>query len=260
MEIYFYKYDGCGNDFILIDKRGSKNQYANELIKKLCHRRFGIGADGIIFIEEDKTYDFYMNFFNSDGNITTMCGNGGRCAVAFWGKKNLISSNEVIFRAVDGIHKAFIEENYISLEMKEVESINILEEGIFLDTGSPHLIKFVKDVEELNVCLIAKKIRYNHTYFQVGVNVNFVQIVNQNTLKVRTYERGVEGETFSCGTGAAASAIAAFELNKINSSQVNVQTLGGNLKVNFCKKKNEIYKEIWLSGEAKLVFEGQMQV
>ncbi|WP_185861488.1 diaminopimelate epimerase [Blattabacterium cuenoti] len=260
MKLSFYKYQGTGNDFILLDyrKEGMGNPF---LFKRLCDRHFGIGADGIIFIKNDNNSDFYMKYCNSDGIESTMCGNGGRCAISFAHKLGIKKKEDKIyFRAMDGYHVGFINnQNLVSINMLNIDknAIEIHSEYVFLNTGSPHHILFVEHVAEKDVYKEGKKIRSQSTYLEEGVNVNFVEILEDQTLKVRTYERGVENETLSCGTGVVASVIAACETNKIKNGVENilVKTLGGKLWVSFKKTKNE-YQEIYLTGNVQFIFEG----
>ena len=259
--INFSKYQGTGNDFILIDKRKMELNWDIHIIKKLCDRKFGIGADGLIFIEDDPSLDFYMQYYNADGNQASLCGNGGRCAVDFAKKLKIISSNKVCFRAIDGIHKAIIEKNKISLEILDVKEI-IKEEdkgAIFLDTGSPHVVKFLNNLDKIDVYKQGRAIRYNPLYKEKGVNVNFVEILSHDTIKIRTYERGVENETLSCGTGVSAAAIVSYEMKKINTTNIFIETKGGPLEVSFHKEKG-VYKKIWLSGEVGFVFKGSIKI
>ena len=208
MTMTFHKYQGTGNDFIIIDNRNyifpKKN---SSLIASLCDRHFGIGADGLILLEDHKTVDFSMIYFNADGHESTMCGNGGRCIVAFAKQLDLIK-NETTFDAVDGLHYATIENGIVSLKMIDVKSIELSNTHSFLNTGSPHHINFSENIDTINVKELGAKIRYGAPYFKEGTNVNFAEKTSDNSFKVRTYERGVEDETLACGTGAVASAIA----------------------------------------------------
>ncbi|WP_185852379.1 diaminopimelate epimerase [Blattabacterium cuenoti] len=264
MELSFYKYQGTGNDFILIDSRQEKIENPF-LFKKLCDRHFGIGADGIILIKNDDEYksDFYMKYYNSDGKESTMCGNGGRCAISFAKKLGITKKNKIYFRAIDGYHNGFIKDNLVSINLLNIDknTIEIHKKYVFLNTGSPHHILFVENIKEKNVYKEGKKIRFQSPYLEKGVNVNFVKILENNTLQVRTYERGVENETLSCGTGVVAAVIAACETNKIkdNVEGILVQTLGGKLWVSLTKIKNE-YKNISLTGSAKFIFKGYIFV
>ncbi|WP_185871863.1 diaminopimelate epimerase [Blattabacterium cuenoti] len=259
MDLSFYKYQGTGNDFILIDSRQKKIENSF-LLKKLCDRHFGIGADGIILIQNDDKSDFYMKYCNSDGKESTMCGNGGRCAISF-AKKLGIYKNKIHFRAIDGYHNGFIKDNLVSLNLVDLErkTIKIHTKYVFLNTGSPHHIIFVENIKEKNVYKEGKNIRYQKPYLEKGVNVNFVKILENNMLQVRTYERGVENETLSCGTGVVASVIAACETNKIKSNfeKILIQTLGGKLWVSLEQTKSE-YKNISLTGDVKFIFKGSI--
>ena len=255
MKIKFYKYQGAGNDFVMIDNRENlfdKNN--NNLIKKLCDRRFGIGADGLILLEKSNKYDFKMYYYNADGNESTMCGNGGRCIVAFAKKLNLIK-NKATFKAIDGIHYAEIIRDLVNLQMIDVEFILENNDYLFLNTGSPHHVTFQDNIDKLNVKEEGRKIRYGKPYFKEGTNVNFVEQIDDNVFKVRTYERGVEDETLACGTGVTAVAIAAYQANKTISNHVFLNTLGGMLEVSFEKDEYE-YSKVFLKGPATFVFEG----
>ncbi len=259
MKIKFYKYQGAGNDFIIIDNRSVNFPKGNiKLIQNLCHRKFGIGADGLMLLENSKDYDFKMMYFNADGNEGTMCGNGGRCLVAF-AKQFGIISTKTTFEAIDGIHHAEITGTNVSLQMQDVNDIESSYNHIFLNTGSPHHVEFHKDLTKLNIYKKGKEIRYGSPYFEEGTNVNFAQQLNSNTFKVRTYERGVENETLSCGTGVTAVAIASNFLNISDSNHINLQTLGGNLEVSF-EKKNNIFKNIILKGPATFVYSGTIEI
>lgn len=260
MQIKFYKYHGTGNDFILIDNRDlvlNSNNFNYEKIAQLCHRRFGIGADGLMLLENHSEADFEMKYYNSDGNLASMCGNGGRCIVAF-AKKLKIIENKTTFLAPDGIHHAEIEKDIVSLEMSDVKEITKLNDTYFLDTGSPHHVSFCDNIEEIDIYKEGKKIRYSSQYSPKGTNVNFVEI-KENNLIVRTYERGVEDETYSCGTGVTASAIAVSELmkNEEKNKEYKISTKGGNLKVCFNKQEN-YFTNIHLEGKASFVFEGEI--
>lgn len=254
MKFSFYKYQGTGNDFIMIDNRDLFFDKKNStLINLLCDRRFGVGADGLILLENNEKVDFTMHYFNADGKLGSMCGNGGRCIVHFANFLGIIS-HKTIFQAVDGLHQAMINKNIISLKMNDVDKISKSETSVFLDTGSPHHVTMVNDLEELNVDKEGSFIR-NKVYGDVGANINFVEKIDNTTCNVRTYERGVEAETLSCGTGVTAVALAMFETNQIQSNNITLKTKGGLLKVTF-KKKNKIYEDIWLEGTAIQVFKG----
>jgi len=255
MKLHFYKYQGTGNDFIMIDNRTMlfpKNDVT--LINKLCDRRFGIGADGLILLEPSENHDFTMVYFNADGNEGSMCGNGGRCLVAF-AKQLKVIENKTIFDAVDGLHYATIENEIVSLKMIDIDNIEVTNTYSFLNTGSPHHISFCNNLKDLNVKKIGAQIRYGAPYFETGTNVNFVEQVSENAFKVRTYERGVEDETLACGTGVTAVAIAAHKTKKTNSTKIQLEVLGGNLEVSF-ENEGNLYTNIFLKGPAESVFEG----
>jgi len=260
MKIPFYKYQGTGNDFVMIDNRQhllSKNN--TKLIKTLCDRKFGIGGDGLILLENPEVDgdDFKMVYFNADGNESTMCGNGGRCLVAF-AKFLGIIEDEANFTAIDGPHKATINGHEISLQMQNISEIKQLGNSSFLDTGSPHHVVFTKNVTELDVKKEGATIRYSDDYIgSGGTNVNFVDMQEDNTFLVRTYERGVEDETLSCGTGVTAVALAAHASGKANGNIIKLIVPGGELSVSF-KKENEMYTDVWLTGPAEQVFKGEI--
>jgi diaminopimelate epimerase len=263
MLINFCKYQGVGNDFIMIDNRSNSfNRQDNVLIESLCNRRFGIGADGLILLQHAQHLDFEMLYFNADGMESSMCGNGGRCIVSFAQSLGLIQQGRTSFMAVDGIHHASIVNNdSIELQMIEVHTVEERSADYFLNTGSPHYIIFVEDVDRINVVEQGKAIRYNDEFSKEGTNVNFVQITADNQIKVRTYERGVEEETLSCGTGVTAAAIATSLKVKNAVSHFYVQTLGGPLEVKFLHQfTDNCYVDIFLIGPAVKVFEGQINI
>ncbi len=255
MDLRFYKYQGAGNDFVMIDDRSNQFPQRKDFIEQLCNRHFGIGADGLILLQKDLKADFKMVYFNSDGRESTMCGNGGRCIVLFAKDLGLIDS-ETSFQAIDGLHEAVLDEGKIHLKMSNVSQVDNFPSHLFLNTGSPHHVEFVEEVSQVDVKNQGNQIRYGAPYFEEGVNVNFVEIVNENSLKIRTYERGVEDETLACGTGIAAAAIAAFESGKISVEEVMVLAVGGELRVKFEKNSSSGYENIWLTGPAEFVFEG----
>ncbi len=251
----FFKYQGTGNDFVMIDNRGREFNDTQENIAHICHRRFGVGADGLILIENADGYDFKMRYFNADGAEGSMCGNGGRCAVRFAADLGIFQ-DQTRFIAVDGEHHARLHEDGVSLRMMDVNGIEDLEEGHFLDTGSPHLVIFTDATDHVDVKEHGAAIRYSDYWKnRGGVNVNFVQVVDPTHLKVRTYERGVEDETYSCGTGVTAAAIASH-LRQSAGTDVQILTLGGELNVSF--RPGEKISEIILSGPAKQVFRGKL--
>ena len=255
----FYKYQGTGNDFVMIDNREENFPKNNKiLIAQLCHRRFGIGADGLILLENDPQYDFRMVYYNSDGRESTMCGNGGRCVVAF-AKQLGIIEHKTLFIAVDGEHRATIEgDNYVRLQMKNVTEVEEHKGYVFLNTGSPHHVQWVKEVDTVDVKDEGATIRYGKLYAtQGGSNVNFVS-KGENGFKVRSYERGVEDETYSCGTGVTAVAIALYHTKQTENQSITLHTRGGDLQVSF-DRVGEGYENIYLSGSAQFVFEGTIK-
>ncbi len=252
----FYKYHGAGNDFILIDNfsENSVNLSISQ-IKKMCDRHFGIGADGLMLLKKHSIFDFEMDYYNSDGSGGTMCGNGGRCIVAF-AKRLGIITNYAKFIASDGEHEAFIDKNNIvKLKMNDVNRISNFNNDYLCYTGSPHYIKFCNNIKEKNIFLEGQKIRYSNEFKNEGINVNFIKIKNNKTLNIRTYERGVEDETLACGTGAVATALTFANKNNELSGEYTIIARGGILKVSFTKKQNK-FQDIWLTGPAKFVFEG----
>ena len=261
MDIEFFKYHGTGNDFILIDNRNLDFPVKQVIIKNLCDRRFGIGADGLILLQEHPDYDFDMRYFNSDGNESSMCGNGGRCVVAFAERLGLIK-DQTTFKAFDGLHKALINKDQIELSMTDVSDINRIDDIYLLNTGSPQAIIFVTDLENTDVHNIGRRIRYNKEISKNGVNVNFIEITSDSNINIRTYERGVEAETWSCGTGSVASAIICYIQNEVLSSpsSINVNVKGGQLKVNFESDDRKLFTNIKLSGNAAFVYSGKISV
>ncbi len=262
MNIQFTKYHGTGNDFVIIDDREeSFDVNDSTLINKMCSRRFGIGADGLILLRNIEGYDFEMVYFNSDGNQSSMCGNGGRCIVHFAHSLGIFE-NECSFLAIDGPHEALVLEagNKIKLKMGDVDHISQDGEALVLDTGSPHYVVRVDEVLNVNVKEEGASIRYSDKYAKDGINVNFLEC-RANDIHVATYERGVEDETYSCGTGVTAAAIAIHEIDPDGYlSPVSIHTKGGELQVYFEKGKNGKYSNVWLEGPAIPTFEGIWQV
>jgi len=250
MNIEFSKYQGTGNDFVIIDNRNkSLKRTDDSLFRLLCDRRFGIGADGVILLEEHNQYAFEMVYFNADGKESSMCGNGGRCITHF--AKNLgIIGDETTFYAIDGEHKTSIKaQNSVALKMLVYENIDRYEQAYVAETGSPHFVEFVEDIDSVDIIKAAHAIRYNDTFKEKGINVNFVNnAYNNDQLSMRTYERGVEDETLSCGTGTVA--VAALK----NASTINIQSKGGLLQVHFRKDG------VWLQGDVAFVFSGAISV
>lgn len=259
MKINFFKYQGAGNDFILIDHTNEQlKDIDNQLVEQLCHRRFGIGADGLMFITKHEDYDFEMHYFNADGKPGSMCGNGGRCIVAF-AKQLGIIDRETNFLAVDGPHYARISENgeWIDLQMIDVDTITKDNEAYVLNTGSPHYVALRSDLKDFDVFSEGKNIRYNSAYAEKGINVNFVEDKGDH-LFVRTYERGVEDETYACGTGVTAVAMAmAKHKNQTGHIKTDIKVLGGDIKIEF-DYDGKVFTNVFLCGPAKLVFEGEV--
>ncbi|MFC2187494.1 diaminopimelate epimerase [Peijinzhouia sedimentorum] len=258
MTIPFYKYHGTGNDFIMIDNReGLLGPAFRNQIPMLCHRHFGIGADGVILIQLHRDYDFEMVYYNPDGS-QSLCGNGSRCAVAFARDLKMIK-DKAIFLAYDGEHSAFIENDQIHLSMADIEKVDTIADDYFVNTGSPHYIKLVQSIQNFDVVGNGRKIRYTEAFEPNGTNVNFVELhVDDNALHIRTYERGVEDETMSCGTGVTAAALTASELGF--QSPVSVHAQGGDLQVSFEKDAGGIYSNIYLIGPAVKVFQGDIEL
>lgn len=254
MQLEFYKYQGTGNDFIVIDDRMHQFDVTNEKqIRALCDRRKGVGADGLMLLCKHPKVDFKMRYFNADGKEGSMCGNGGRCIVDFAHYLGIIEEN-CVFMAVDGLHDAKWSEESVSLKMIDVKEVELNEEFVYLDTGSPHYVKFVKDLENYPVFEEGKAIRYNKRFKQYGTNVNFAE-AQKEVCAVRTYERGVENETLACGTGVIAVAIAAHSIEKKLDNPLSIKVLGGTLEVSF-DVEDGAYKNVWLIGPATQVFKG----
>lgn len=256
MKIKFYKYQGTGNDFIILDNRsGEYDIVSSKLIKNLCDRRFGIGADGLMLLNIKPGYDFEMIYYNADGKPGSMCGNGGRCMIQFATDIG-ISRTEYRFIATDGPHEGEIDRNnIIRLKMQDVNEIEDHTGYYVLNTGSPHYIKFGTDVRNMDVVKKGRDIRYSDTFKNAGINVNFVENIDADSIYMRTYERGVEDETLSCGTGVTAAAlVSAHNDNGFNA--VDVQTNGGRLTVEFTKINEHTFTGIYLCGPAKFVFSG----
>lgn len=256
--IRFEKYQGTGNDFVMIDNRSLSFDRNNlEVVRKLCDRKFGIGADGLILIENHADYDFEMVYFNSDGSMS-LCGNGSRCAVNFANSLGIISKI-TRFLAIDGMHDAEIDNNnWVHLKMSDITTWEQAPDHCFINTGSPHYIRKVSDIRNYDVLNEGAKVRYSEKYKEKGTNVNFVENIDADTIFVRTYERGVEGETLSCGTGVTACALNEGLLGK--SSPINIQTLGGNLRISFSHNQVKGFSDIYLIGPAEKVFEGVITI
>ncbi len=260
MKIEFYKYQGTGNDFVLLDNyHKTAPELTTKQIRFLCDRHFGIGADGLMLLSKREGYDFDMVYYNADGNQSTMCGNGGRCLTKFAHHVG-IHKSMYHFHAIDGAHEAEIDiDGTVSLKMKDVDKVDFHNAHAIINTGSPHFVKFAPDVADIDVLDTARSIRYSNTYKEEGINVNFVESLAEDKIFVRTYERGVEDETLSCGTGVTAAALlSAHNDNGFNT--VNVKTYGGNLSVEFNKIDDEHFDDIWLCGPATFVFKGEIEI
>ncbi|MFD2246163.1 diaminopimelate epimerase [Pontibacter ruber] len=257
MALSFYKYQGTGNDFVMVDNRKLTFPADDEqLVKHLCDRHVGIGADGLILLQDHPDYDFEMVYFNADGRLGSMCGNGARCTVRFARQLGVIE-DVACFLAADGEHQASVERDLIQLKMNDVKGVERIGEDYYLNTGSPHYVRFVDNVRDLDVYEEGRAIRYNDRFSAVGTNVNFVQRLSENEIYVRTYERGVEDETLSCGTGVTAAALVTSMEGA--QSPVAVKTPGGDLKVLF-ERSGDVFKYIYLVGPAKLVFTGSVTI
>ncbi|PWT72145.1 MAG: diaminopimelate epimerase [Bacteroidetes bacterium] len=260
MKIHFYKYQGTGNDFVILDNRQwSYTALTMDKVKFLCDRRFGIGADGLMLMNQKTGFDFEMKYYNADGRESSMCGNGGRCMVKFAYDMG-IHKGKYCFQAVDGPHEAEIDDDgTVNLRMQDVHEINDYHSDFILDTGSPHYVKVVSDVMDYDVLHRGMDIRYSTDFAKEGINVNFVEQKRPDEIIVRTYERGVEDETLSCGTGVTASAIVCYH-NEIGFNDVTVLTRGGKLVVRFDKTNENSFQNVWLCGPAEKVFEGEIEL
>lgn len=263
-KIHFFKYQATGNDFVIIDNRSASLALTPEQVVRICDRRLGVGADGLMLIEKHPTLNFDLTYYNCDGS-QSLCGNGSRAAVLFASRLGMINGKSR-FNAFDGEHSAeLLPSGTIRLKMNPVSEVKQFGEDLYMNTGSPHLIRFVSDVRDFAVFENGRKIRYDEKFGPGGTNVNFVSLQNDNTIFVRTYERGVENETLSCGTGVTAAALAASI--KGYSSPVVIKTLGGDLSVEFKSGHSGLsvgqagtFEEIFLSGPAKMVFEGDLEL
>ena len=257
MNLTFHKYQGTGNDFVMIDNRESAFDKNNlDLVVRLCNRKFGIGADGLILIENHKSVDFDMIYFNADGT-KSFCGNGSRCAVAFAKYLNIIES-KTTFNAIDGIHEATIKEDVVELKMGDVGQVEINNNHFFIHTGSPHYIEYKEDVQNLNIIPEAHKVRYNSRFREQGTNVKKKK-KKSNILEIRTYERGVEDETLSCGTGATAVALSGAIKYDMN-SPVLIKVQGGELTIKFNQISPHSFNDIWLIGKGEVVYSGEIEI
>ncbi|MFN5417552.1 MAG: diaminopimelate epimerase [Flavobacteriia bacterium] len=260
MKVKFSKYQGTGNDFIMLDNLSGKyDSLTIPQIQYLCDRKFGIGADGLIKISKAENALFEVDYYNSDGS-KSFCGNGARCSVAF-AQKLGIDSNHVVFTAIDGLHEAQKKDDLVSLKMNNVHDIKEIGSDYELHTGSPHYIRFVENSLDLNVFQEGRKVRYAPSYQEEGINVNFVEELNPSELEVATYERGVEDETLSCGTGVTAAALAYAQMKALFGKQeIKIHTKGGKLKIAFERTGDDDYVNIFLIGPAIHVFDGEIDI
>jgi diaminopimelate epimerase len=261
MNMPFTKCQGTGNDFILVDNRtGTFSGLSESEIERICDRRFSIGADGLMMLNHKEGFDFEMKYYNADGKPGSMCGNGGRCIIRFAYDLG-IHKDSYHFLASDGEHIAELDtiSNIINLKMKDVPGYKEVDGNFIVDTGSPHYVKFVIDVNDLDVVKEGTEIRYSEPFAKAGINVNFVEDKGDDKLFVRTYERGVEDETYSCGTGVTASALVCHH-NEVGYNEVNVETKGGTLVVKYDRNYANAYTNIWLCGPAEKAFEGRVAV
>ena len=267
--LHFFKYHGAGNDFIMIDQREQQilTRADTDIVARLCHRRFGIGADGLILLQKHDQFGIEMVYFNADGLESTLCGNGGRCFAAFAKHLNITDSH-FQFLAIDGPHEAVIFKHdntegleWVELKMNNVSQVDIYDNDSFvLNTGSPHFVRFVNKVQEINMVQEGRSVRYSYRFKTDGINVNLVEITPDG-LEIRTYERGVEDETLACGTGVTAAALAfARQKNLTGPQEIKVKAMGGNLAVRFTVLPDHTFADIWLCGPAQMVFSGQLSV
>lgn len=260
MKVEFYKYQGTGNDFVILENRDNRyDALTPKQVKHICDRRFGIGADGLMLLNKHPELDFEMIYFNADGNPSSMCGNGGRCLVQF-AKNQGMHKSTYQFMAIDGKHEADIDmQNIVRLKMQDVNKVDYHSGYAVLNTGSPHFVKFANNVEDIDVVETGRNIRYSKQFEKEGINVNFAETTDEDGIFVRTYERGVEDETLSCGTGVTASALMNAH-NEKGFNRVEVKTLGGHLSVEYNKIDDEHFDNIWLCGPAELVYKGEIEI
>ena len=256
MKIKFQKYESAGNDFVLIDDRENIYDLTTDKIKKICNRNFGVGSDGLIVLKKSSIADVKMFYYNSDGHPSTLCGNGTRCLFSFSLNLGIIKKNAKIETSA-GIYKATISNrNLVSLKMKNIDEINLFDNKAYLNSGSPHHVEMIKNLNKISVKELGSSIRFSNMYSPDGANVNFCSKINDKKFKIRTYERGVEAETLSCGTGATAVAIAVHAMGLTSQSEIIIQTRGGELIISF-ETSETGYKNIYLEGPTRFVFKGE---
>jgi diaminopimelate epimerase len=262
MLVHFSKYQGTGNDFVMVDGRSQDvSSFDTRLIQRLCDRRFGVGGDGLIILEESAKYDFIMRYFNADGTVGTMCGNGGRCIAAFAQQLGIIKGRTT-FEGIDGAHSAsMLSSGDIRLKLVDVSEIERLEDGYLLHTGSPHFVKLVNHLEEVDVEREGREIGHQGRFGEGGANVNFMEADSASgKIAVRTFERGVEAETWSCGTGVTAAAISAVVHFKADTLSYQIKTRGGTLQVDFETQDQKHFTQIYLTGPASHVYDGTLEI
>jgi len=261
MKLEFYKYHGAGNDFIMIDCRNADEKvFSLEVVKHLCNRHLGIGADGLILLLKDNSTDFRMKYFNSDGKEGTMCGNGGRCIAAFARDLGIIK-DKTVFSGIDGLHQAsFLGHERVDLQMIDVKEVKRFDDGFLINTGSPHFVCFKNSIKDINVFEEGREMRHQERFSSSGANINFVETIDNNSFKIRTFERGVEDETLACGTGSVASAISSYITHKTDKSAYIIEAEGGRLEVRFTANKDGSYTDVWLKGPVKFVFKGEIDL
>lgn len=257
MNLYFFKYQGAGNDFIVIDDRKGDFPESVDLVERLCDRRFGIGSDGILLIKSSDKADLHIDFINPDGS-RSFCGNGSRCGLKFAQLLGMIG-DKCRFEAIDGTHEGLVSSNSVRISMTDVELVKAHPLGYFLNTGSPHLVIQKQGLETLDVKGEGSAIRYSDEFKKEGVNVNFITIEGEDNLAIRTYERGVEDETLSCGTGVTAAALSVAYEKGLSEGTLNVKSRGGDLQVQF-EREGDGFKQVWLEGPAEMVFSGEFEI
>jgi diaminopimelate epimerase len=262
MKIRFQKYQANGNDFVMLVEKDTGIALTEKQITKLCDRHFGIGADGLMVLRNSEAYDFEMHYYNSDGKKASMCGNGGR-SIASLAYSLGYAGKRMVFLASDGVHEAIIEKEIVkgslydvSLKMVDVEKVAEFPDYCFLNTGVPHYVEFVGGLSELDVVTKGRQIRFDSRFGEEGTNANFVEVL-PDRIEIRTYERGVEDETLSCGTGVTASAIATYV--KTGKMSLPIQARGGSFKVSF-EQKDGRFVNVWLRGPAEKIFDGEIDI
>ena len=251
----FSKYNSTGNDFVIIDNRLNTFKKEANYISRICNRQFGVGADGLILLEESKSSNYFMNYFNSDGFPSTFCGNGSLCCAHFADKLNVINKRGS-FETREGVFNCFVNNDDASISMSNVSNFDIRSEHVVINTGSPHYVVFVDDLDIIDVNALGKKIRFSKEFYEDGINVTFTNITN-NKISIRTFERGVEAETLSCGTGAVAAVMSAILRNLISAQSIDVLTKGGVLNVSL-KFDNSSFSNILLSSFISTSFQGKL--